>query len=100
MELISSHKPIKNTSICGTIFIENEPEASGSTPVPPRLKERHNQAGGKKSDWSGAWAPGRSLEEKAALYGCTPGLGRAQCARLIAHLVREAIGRTAASLAG
>ena len=88
MEFISSHKPIKNTSICGTIFIENELEAGGSTPAPPRLKARHTiRQEGRKVTGVGPGPLGGVSEEKGALSGCTPGLGRAQCARLIAHPV-------------
>ena len=30
-------------------------------------RKTHNQAGGKKSDWSGAWAPGRGLRGKGGI---------------------------------
>lgn len=77
MELNSSHKPINNTSICGIILIENELEAGGSTPLPPRLKEKHTiRQEGRKVIGVGPGPLGGVSEEKGGLYGWTPGLER------------------------
>ena len=82
------HEQSKNTSICGTILIENELEAGGSTPEPPNLKERHTiRQEGRKVIGVGPGPLGGVSEEKGGLYGWTPGLGRTQYAPLIAHLV-------------